>query len=47
MPLRVPYEVVYDSQTCDEFDASWQNLLKSYNLEDNAWLRDLYKEQTF
>jgi hypothetical protein len=38
---------VYNSQTCDEFDASWQNLLECYNLEDNAWLRDLYSERTF
>jgi hypothetical protein len=38
---------VYDSQTCDEFDASWQSLLECYNLEDNAWLRGLYSERTF
>jgi hypothetical protein len=35
---------VYDSQTCDEFDANWQNLLECYKLEDNAWLRSLYSE---
>jgi hypothetical protein len=38
---------VYDSQTCDEFDASWQNLLETFNLEDNDWLRGLYNERTF
>jgi hypothetical protein len=38
---------VYNSQTCDEFDASWQTLLECYNLEDNAWLRGLYNERTF
>jgi hypothetical protein len=38
---------VYDSQTCEEFDASWQTLLDCYNLEDNAWLRGLYSERTF
>jgi hypothetical protein len=38
---------VYDSQTCDEFETSWQSLLESYNLEDNAWLRELYHERTF
>jgi transposase-like protein len=35
---------VYDSQTCDEFDANWQNLLECYKLEDNVWLRSLYSE---
>jgi hypothetical protein len=38
---------VYNSQTCGEFDASWQSLLECYNLEENAWLRDLYSERTF
>jgi len=38
---------VYNSQTCDEFDASWQTLLECYNLEDNAWLHGLYNERTF
>jgi hypothetical protein len=38
---------VYESQTCDEFDASWQSLLDCYNLGDNAWLRGLYSERTF
>jgi len=37
----------YDSQTCEEFDASWQSLLDCYNLEDNAWLCGLYSERTF
>jgi hypothetical protein len=47
MPLRVPYEVVYESQTCDEFDVNWQRLLDCYNRRDNAWLRGLYSECTF
>jgi hypothetical protein len=38
---------VYDSQTCDEFDTSWQSLVDCYKLEDNAWLRSLYSERTF
>jgi hypothetical protein len=38
---------VYDSQTCADFDESWQRLLESYNyLQDNAWLRGLYSERT-
>jgi hypothetical protein len=38
---------VYDSQTCDEFDASWKSLVECFNLEDNAWLHGLYSERTF
>jgi hypothetical protein len=38
---------VYNSHTCDEFDACWQSMLECYNLEENAWLRDLYSERTF
>jgi hypothetical protein len=38
---------VYDSQTCDEFDTSWQSLVECYKLEDNAWLHSLYSERTF
>ncbi|XP_062173728.1 protein FAR-RED IMPAIRED RESPONSE 1-like [Alnus glutinosa] len=38
---------VYNSHTCDEFDACWQSMLECYNLEENAWLRGLYSERTF
>ncbi|XP_042974838.1 protein FAR1-RELATED SEQUENCE 4-like [Carya illinoinensis] len=38
---------LYDSQTCDEFEKSWQMLLDIYNLHDNAWLRGLYSEWTY
>ncbi|GLT53007.1 hypothetical protein SLA2020_263070 [Shorea laevis] len=38
---------VYESQSCDEFEAGWQTLLESYNLKDNDWLRGLYNERTF
>ncbi|XP_062166115.1 protein FAR1-RELATED SEQUENCE 4-like [Alnus glutinosa] len=38
---------VYNSQTCDEFDAKWQSVLECYNLEENAWLQDLYSERSF
>jgi transposase-like protein len=27
---------VYNSHTCDEFDACWQSMLECYNLEENA-----------
>ncbi|XP_059439636.1 protein FAR1-RELATED SEQUENCE 6-like [Corylus avellana] len=36
---------IYDSQTCVEFDNSWQGVLEKYNLRDNAWLCWLYSER--
>jgi hypothetical protein len=38
---------LYDSQTCEEYETNWKNLLESYDLHDNAWLRGLYSEKTF
>jgi hypothetical protein len=38
---------VYESQTCNEFDVSWQSLFECYNFEDNAWLCGLYSERNF
>ncbi|XP_062162209.1 protein FAR1-RELATED SEQUENCE 4-like [Alnus glutinosa] len=38
---------LYDSQTIEEYEKNWKNLLESYDLHDNAWLRGLYSERTF
>jgi hypothetical protein len=38
---------LYDSQSCDEFEENWKNLLETYELQDNAWLNGLYNERTF
>jgi zinc finger SWIM domain-containing protein 3 len=38
---------LYDTQTCDEFKENWQSVLECFQLQDNAWLRGLYSEQTF
>jgi len=38
---------MYNSHTCGEFDVNWKSVLKCYNLEENAWLYDLYNERTF
>jgi len=38
---------LYDSQTCEEYEENWKDLLESYNLHDNAWLHKLYMEKTF
>ncbi|KAG6696725.1 hypothetical protein I3842_09G163000 [Carya illinoinensis] len=35
---------VYDSQSVDEFEKCWDQLLTTYNLGENAWLQSLYVE---
>ncbi|KAL9320913.1 hypothetical protein ACSQ67_012752 [Phaseolus vulgaris] len=36
---------VYQSQTVDEFDATWNVLLNKYGLKDNAWLKEMYEKR--
>jgi hypothetical protein len=36
---------VYDSLTCDEFETRWQQVVERYNLQENAWLCQLYDER--
>ncbi|KAG6631832.1 hypothetical protein CIPAW_13G117300 [Carya illinoinensis] len=36
---------VYDSQHVDEFEKCWDELLTTYNLQENAWLHSLYVER--
>ncbi|KAG2694522.1 hypothetical protein I3760_08G149300 [Carya illinoinensis] len=38
---------VYDTQTCDEFEEKWQQLIRKYGLMGNAWLEGLYTERSF
>jgi hypothetical protein len=38
---------LYDSQTCEEYEENWKDLLEKYNLHDNAWLDGLYMDKTF
>ena len=38
---------IYDSQTSDEFDNSWQGILERYNFRDNIWLCWLYSEWAY
>ncbi|KAG6707819.1 hypothetical protein I3842_06G051300 [Carya illinoinensis] len=35
---------VYDTQNVEEFESSWEQLITTYNLEENAWLQSLYTE---
>ncbi|KAK1561951.1 hypothetical protein Q3G72_003731 [Acer saccharum] len=35
---------VYDSQSVEEFETSWDQLITTYNLHENAWLQSLYTE---
>ncbi|XP_027329606.1 protein FAR1-RELATED SEQUENCE 7-like [Abrus precatorius] len=36
---------VYQSQTLDEFDTTWNALLNKYGLKDNAWLKEMYEKR--
>ncbi|KAG4960190.1 hypothetical protein GLYMA_13G211200v4 [Glycine max] len=36
---------VYQSQTVDEFDATWNVLLNKYGLKDDAWLKEMYQKR--
>ncbi|XP_042978819.1 protein FAR1-RELATED SEQUENCE 5-like [Carya illinoinensis] len=38
---------VYDSDTIEEFEGSWEVLIMKYNLQENAWLKSLYAERTY
>ncbi|KAG2705199.1 hypothetical protein I3760_05G041300 [Carya illinoinensis] len=38
---------VYDSDTIEEFEGSWEVLITKYNLQENAWLKSLYAERTY
>ncbi|KAG6724803.1 hypothetical protein I3842_02G000300 [Carya illinoinensis] len=39
--------VVYDIQSCEEFEEKWEQLMHKYDLIDNAWLQGLYTERSF
>ncbi|KAF5458775.1 hypothetical protein F2P56_022781 [Juglans regia] len=36
---------VYDTQTIEEFEKSWEELINTYTLKDNVWLQSLYAER--
>lgn len=38
--------VVYDSQTPVEIEEAWHDMLEKYDLGNNHWLNDLYKERS-
>ncbi|XP_042965428.1 protein FAR-RED IMPAIRED RESPONSE 1-like [Carya illinoinensis] len=38
---------VYDTQSCQEFEEKWGQLMHDYDLTDNAWLQGLYTERSF
>ncbi|XP_042952122.1 protein FAR1-RELATED SEQUENCE 5-like [Carya illinoinensis] len=35
---------VYDTQNVEEFESSWEQLISTYKLEENAWLKSSYTE---
>ncbi|KAF5475357.1 hypothetical protein F2P56_007166 [Juglans regia] len=36
---------VYDTQSVEEFEKCWDQLITTYNLHENAWLQSLYVER--
>ncbi|KAF5453435.1 hypothetical protein F2P56_028337 [Juglans regia] len=38
---------LYDSQTCDEFEEKWGQLIQKYGLGENQWLQGLYNKRSF
>ncbi|XP_040988971.1 protein FAR1-RELATED SEQUENCE 5-like [Juglans microcarpa x Juglans regia] len=38
---------VYDSQTYDEFEKSWEVFIDTYNLKENTWFQSLYSERMY
>ncbi|XP_042974208.1 protein FAR1-RELATED SEQUENCE 6-like isoform X2 [Carya illinoinensis] len=38
---------VYDTQSCEEFEEKWGQLMHQYDVTDNAWLQGLYTERSF
>ncbi|KAF5455808.1 hypothetical protein F2P56_025345 [Juglans regia] len=47
MKNAIAIRCVYDSQTSDEFEKSWEVFIDTYNLKENAWLQSLYSEQMY
>ncbi|XP_052193891.1 protein FAR1-RELATED SEQUENCE 5-like [Diospyros lotus] len=39
------HEVVYESQSSEEFEKAWNSMIEKYALHDNDWLSGLYKER--
>ncbi|KAG6696778.1 hypothetical protein I3842_09G166200 [Carya illinoinensis] len=38
---------IYDTQSCEEFEEKWEQLMLKYDLTDNAWLQGLFTERSF
>ena len=37
-------QAIYDSFTVEEFEQQWTYVIKTYNVESNTWLEELFKE---
>ncbi|XP_022850810.1 protein FAR1-RELATED SEQUENCE 5-like [Olea europaea var. sylvestris] len=40
------HELVYDVQTCEDFELGWNKMLDDYELVEHAWLTGLYNERS-
>ncbi|XP_073287105.1 protein FAR1-RELATED SEQUENCE 7-like [Primulina huaijiensis] len=42
--FKYEYETcIFQSQTGNEFDSTWNVLMNKYNLKENAWLKEMYR----
>ncbi|KAL2542773.1 Protein FAR1-RELATED SEQUENCE 5 [Abeliophyllum distichum] len=44
--LSTIHVVVYDSQTHEEFEQGWSEMIRLYTLQENDWLYGLYKDRS-
>ncbi|XP_052173721.1 protein FAR1-RELATED SEQUENCE 5-like isoform X2 [Diospyros lotus] len=43
--LSVVHDVVFESQSPEEFEQGWSSMIEKYTLHDNDWLFGLYRER--
>ncbi|CAA2953786.1 Hypothetical predicted protein [Olea europaea subsp. europaea] len=44
--LATAHALVYDVQSCDEFEQAWSKMLEDYELLEHGWLTGLYNERS-
>ncbi|XP_022861207.1 protein FAR1-RELATED SEQUENCE 5-like [Olea europaea var. sylvestris] len=44
--LSAVHGLVYDTQTCEEFEQGWNKMLEDYKLQEHGWLTGLYNERS-
>ncbi|CAA2977481.1 Hypothetical predicted protein [Olea europaea subsp. europaea] len=44
--LSAVHHLVYDVQSCEEFEQGWSKMLEDYELVEHSWLTELYNESS-